>query len=387
MKNLFLLLSILLPAVLVTFNILPANAAGNVHFSLEPANKTTNVGDIFRVDIRVNASAQAIDSFQIGIDYDIAYLKVVDSNRVVIPTTDTSAIASGTIVLSADADSNFADKLAASIDNTTGRITFSLGIGIGGSVFQDNIIVASVRFQSLASSNGQQIRFQTTGSRATVAARAGADVTGTRTGSTIVIQGSQTSSPPASSTPPTTTPPATTAPPATTSTPPQTTSAPPATSTPSPTTTALPAAEPQQTATATFTSHISGTITQNATQIIRGTVADKTVTSAVLTVNGGREQTISVINGQFEYPVTLAEGINTIIVTIRDYKGNVSSSQLSIKLNTTPVTTPGQTALPAAIPAVPSGDEPDWAVVIGAIGGAVVIAGGVLTFLIRKKMI
>lgn len=215
--------------LLLSLLLLPAAglAAPGADFALAPAAQTVNVGDVFSVTIRVNASAQAVDTVQVGVNFDPAVVRIVNASGAVLTETDDKAINSGVITLTDAADASFPDRLSQQVNNTTGQITFALGIGFGGgSPVEENLVLGSIRFKALAATEVGAMKFETTNRlRATLAARAGDDVTGTRTDATVTIRSASAPTPPPS-TPPSTTPPPASNPSTPVTTPPSTTTAP-----------------------------------------------------------------------------------------------------------------------------------------------------------------
>ena len=82
----------------------------------------------------------------------------------------------------------------------------------------------------------------------------------------------------------------------------------------------------------------NGLITNQAAQTVTGTTNDATSSpvTVTITLNGTSQGTVSVgTNGSFSKAITLAEGVNTIVVTARDAAGKTSSVTRSVTLDTT----------------------------------------------------
>jgi hypothetical protein len=85
----------------------------------------------------------------------------------------------------------------------------------------------------------------------------------------------------------------------------------------------------------TITSPGDGTLTNDPTITVAGTIDDTSITSAILTLNG-IDMPIAVSLGSFSQEITLSEGLNTISVRATDINGNTGSSEtVTVTLDTT----------------------------------------------------
>jgi hypothetical protein len=161
---------------------------------IEPPTQVVGVNQIFAVQIWVDTRLQEVDTLDLFLDFDTAYLVVVDAEGNPI-TLDEDAINSGAIVLGENADIYFNDKNLKKIDNTgaTGMVDLSLGIGTEGfPVAGEDLLVATIRFKALQITDPDvtPILFHTeAGLRKTAAIRE-VDVTGNiSNGEVMVIEG------------------------------------------------------------------------------------------------------------------------------------------------------------------------------------------------------
>jgi len=111
---------------------------GTVTLLLEPGLKIATVGEIFDLDVRVNAGAQPVDNVQFHINFNAACLQVVS----VLP--DLSALPD---VVSAPA-----------WDNTLGQVSYAGGVLVGPPA-SGSFRVATIRFLATAPVGGTVISF------------------------------------------------------------------------------------------------------------------------------------------------------------------------------------------------------------------------------------
>lgn len=158
----------------------PANAvAGTVPFWLEPATTQVSPGEIFTVDIKVDASGQPTDTAEAWVKFDPGYLRVVDNAG-----NETGVIEDGELKI----DGTWPQVLANAVDNTGGFVHYAAGrTGTEGSAANRLFTLATIRFKVVASipDGGTVLSFLTEALRETVAMSGLDDVTGTLTGATV----------------------------------------------------------------------------------------------------------------------------------------------------------------------------------------------------------
>ena len=340
-----------LTAVLVIGSLTGAGtiASPGADFSLVPANQTVSVGQVFTIDIGVDAGIQELDTVEAHVNFDPTYLQVVDEDDNLLAGVTDGAIVPGsitTIVLTTG--------LLNRIDNGSGHAVIAYGISpVEGTLVNEVFVLGTIRFRAMAESEGTTITFSTASDRVTLAVRSGTNVTGRLTGSIVAITATgspgeeDTEEPPA-----------------------------PGSETPS---------DEDALLSVTITSPDDGTTTSNPIQVITGTMNDASIGTATLSVNG-RIQLITVTDGYFGEQVTLASGANTISVSVIDATGNTAISRITVSLTTSSSgekaagdVESGKTAGTAV--ASEDGDTPlspqdkplTWPIAGGIIGGILVI--------------
>jgi len=81
-----------------------------------------------------------------------------------------------------------------------------------------------------------------------------------------------------------------------------------------------------------ITSPLTGATVNIREQVISGNVIDPAFFSGMITLNGGQPTSINIIEGTFSENVTLADGSNTITVTVMDEGENTSSHTITVTL-------------------------------------------------------
>ncbi len=158
-----------------------AQASPGVDFSLQPPSQIVDTGEIFAVDIQVDASTQEVDIVEAYIDYDTNYLKVVDENGNVIEGIADNIILPGeitTITLTA--------KLRNRVDNDSGYADITYGMPPGGTPASEVFVLGTIRFKVTAKTTSTVLTFHTTALRTTMAVRSFTDVTGERLAASII---------------------------------------------------------------------------------------------------------------------------------------------------------------------------------------------------------
>jgi len=332
-----------------------ASASPGVNFSFSPPSQTAAVGQVFRVDILVDGSEQEIDALEAYIDFDPAYLQVVDEGGSVIAGTAEDIMVPGTVTAN-----QFTDRLLNRIDNDNGHADIAYGIGPAGSPVRESFVLGTVRFKALAESPGTTPAFHSQSGRTTTAVRQVNCVTGKLTGATVVISAADSSTP------------------------------------------AEPGEDRQQAGEHTgpadgtaglsvkITSPGDGTIITSVVQTVVGIVSDPGIDVATLTINR-RYRPITVTHGRFREKVTLTPGANTISVAVADSAGNVASARITVRFGEAPV----QEDVPAATEGsmettgeatAPPEDKPlTWPMMGGIVGGILVVGLLVYYFAARSR--
>jgi len=149
-------------------------AASEVNISLQPATEHVGVGEVFDLIIQAEAGDQPVSGISAFIDFDPAYLEVVDADAETggIQITPGSTL---TMVMLNEAD------------NSIGTIDYSAG-KLGEPFPTGTFTVATIQFRALAQTSPiTSIIFSTDFPRETVVDYSGNDVTGTLTGGTVCI--------------------------------------------------------------------------------------------------------------------------------------------------------------------------------------------------------
>ena len=149
--------------------------AGTVNIALSPLTTTVYVGDVFMLDVMVNAGSQSVDGVDVYLNFDAGKLHVVDAAG-----ADTTAIIADT--------TTFSSVLQNVADNTTGHIDYSAG-SLSGSAGSGSFRVAQIRFKAMAGSSaaGTPVTFNRSIPRLTDVAWAGSSVFGSATDASAVI--------------------------------------------------------------------------------------------------------------------------------------------------------------------------------------------------------
>ncbi|NOZ06487.1 MAG: DNRLRE domain-containing protein [Chloroflexi bacterium] len=152
----------------------PRGQTGTVQIVLNPAAKTVNVGDIFTLDIEVQAGAQQVSAVDAFLNFDPARLQVVDAGG-----SPASGIEIGTAL---------PISFLNAVDNSAGTIDFSAAT-FSPSPPSGTFTLATIRFKALSASAGTAVTFSTTEPRQTTAAYLGTNVLGGTTDGQVIIQG------------------------------------------------------------------------------------------------------------------------------------------------------------------------------------------------------
>ena len=334
-------------------------ASPGADFSLVPSSQTVAVGQVFTIDIRVDASSQELDTVQVYIDFDADYLQVVDEDG-----SPVTGVAYGVLVPGSITATVLTAGLLNRVDNGNGHAGIAYGIPpADGTPVNETFVFATIRFMAMAETGGTSLTFSRTNPRMTGAARGGVEVTGELTGATVTITASGT--------------------------------------TPSGgETQAEESSQPDNgvPAPVTITSPADGTITSDPVLVVTGTVSDTGITDATLIVatsTVSRLRSITVIDGYFDEEVTLASGTNAISVSVADAAGNVATARIEVTVGETPAAEDGQetgaaseTTTGATVSATAEETPEDkpltWPIMGGIIGGVLVI-GLLVYFMVSRS--
>ena len=120
----------------------PIVSAETVTIAISPASGTVTVGEVFTLDIQIEASSQPVDTGAAFIDFDPAYLTVVDA----------SGNPSDQIIPGSTLDT----ILQNSVDNTMGQIDYVAGVLVGTPP-SGTFTLATIRFKAEAQTAGSGI--------------------------------------------------------------------------------------------------------------------------------------------------------------------------------------------------------------------------------------
>ena len=114
-------------------------SAGTVTIAISPASKTVTVDEVFTLDIRIEAGSQPVDTGAAFIDFNPAYLTVVDAS-----SDPSDQITPG---------STLDVVLQNSVDNSAGQIDYVAGVLVGTPP-SGTFTLATIRFKAKAQTPG-----------------------------------------------------------------------------------------------------------------------------------------------------------------------------------------------------------------------------------------
>jgi len=117
---------------------------GSVFILIDPPAKAVSVGQIWTVDIVVDAGAQPVEGAQAAINFDPAILQVVDATG--NPTAEIIPCAA------------LPDGLQNHVDNAAGHIDYAAGL-LSGSAPSGRFCLATIRFRAIAPTGGTTLTF------------------------------------------------------------------------------------------------------------------------------------------------------------------------------------------------------------------------------------
>jgi hypothetical protein len=148
--------------------------AEGVNASVQPAIETVGVGEVFELIIQAEAEDQLVSGIDAFVNFDPAYLEVVDADT-------------GTPGIQIIPGSALPTVIVNEADNSIGTIDFSAG-KLGAPFPTGTFTVATIEFRALAPTRpSTALTFSTTPPRETRVDYAGNDVTGTLTGGSVTI--------------------------------------------------------------------------------------------------------------------------------------------------------------------------------------------------------
>lgn len=112
-----------------------ASASSSVEVTINAPAETRAIGEVFTVEVRVNAASQAVDGAEVHLDFDPAVLQV----------TSVDGIPAGTIAAGTALDTVIQNRA----DNTQGRIDFAAG-KLSGSLPSGSFTLASVTLKAIS---------------------------------------------------------------------------------------------------------------------------------------------------------------------------------------------------------------------------------------------
>ena len=177
-----------------------ARSENLVDIVLEPPIITGEKGETFKLTIKAIPNSQKMAAMDIFLDFDPAYLEVVDAN----PDKPRIQIEPGNILTL---------LLATEVDNSNGEIAYCAGMPLGTDSPDDAFTVASVTLRIKADAIGTTaLTFHTEMPRQTMVAYKGNSVLGALSGAEVTVEATPTPVPPIVETEPAPTPVATTTP-------------------------------------------------------------------------------------------------------------------------------------------------------------------------------
>jgi C1A family cysteine protease len=114
--------------------------SANADLLIDPASTTVGRGDIFTLDVKVQAGGQSVDSVDSFLSFDRNYLRVVNAAG-----NETNQVTPGIAL---------PNVLQNSVDNSQGRITFSAGRPLTGNPPSGDFVLATIRFKAIATNTG-----------------------------------------------------------------------------------------------------------------------------------------------------------------------------------------------------------------------------------------
>ena len=143
---------------------------GGVDIYLEPPSSSTYVGSIFTLDIMADAGVQPINNVELYLNFDPAFLQVVDVSGNPASAIEPDPNALNTVLLN-------------SVDNTNGLIRYDAG-RLSGTPPSGTFRIATIRFKALDESSQTSVRFDPS----TDAFYNGASVIGSTQDASVEIQ-------------------------------------------------------------------------------------------------------------------------------------------------------------------------------------------------------
>jgi subtilisin-like proprotein convertase family protein len=143
-----------------------------VALTLDSAIGSYDAGQVFPVDIVIQTGGQSVDSAQVFLSFDPAYLSVVDE-----------AGNPATAIISSQA---YAVHLVNAVDNTVGQIYYADGL-LTGAPPGGTFVLATVRFKAKAAIDGTTVAFNLVAPRQSKLTAGGNNILGATTGGRYTI--------------------------------------------------------------------------------------------------------------------------------------------------------------------------------------------------------
>lgn len=150
-----------------------ATGAENVSIGLVPSSTVVSIGEIFTLPIQIEAGAQPVDGAEAHIDFDPAYLKVVDADGVEVDRITEITAALDTVLQNV-------------VDNDQGAIGYAAGV-LTDEPPTGTFDLASIRLKAIAETAGTPLSFAFTHTRKTEVVFEGRSVLGDHVDGNVVI--------------------------------------------------------------------------------------------------------------------------------------------------------------------------------------------------------
>jgi len=148
---------------------------GTVTIAIDPASKAASVGEVFTLDIKIQAGSQPVDGAAAYIDFNPTYLVVVD--------------ASGNPATEIIPGSTLATIMQNNVDNNQGKIDYAAGLLVGATP-SGGFTLATIRFKAKAETAGTPLVFVSTPPRKTNVVYQGNSVLGSLVNGNVTISAS-----------------------------------------------------------------------------------------------------------------------------------------------------------------------------------------------------
>jgi len=148
---------------------------GTVTIAISPSSNIVAVGEVFTLDIKIQAGSQPVDGAAAYIDFNPTYLVVVD--------------ASGNPATEIIPGSTLATVMQNNVDNNQGKIDYAAGLLVGATP-SGGFTLATIRFKATAETTGTPLVFVSTPPRKTNVVYQGNSVLGSLVNGNVTISAS-----------------------------------------------------------------------------------------------------------------------------------------------------------------------------------------------------